>query len=69
MDNDFFTGGYNEKVMEDGQRLKYNQDDHSKKVLLATKDAKLVHLETRRGQKTKNVPFINTMKIRKELTK
>jgi len=69
MDSDFFADGYNEKVMEDGQRLKYNQDDHSKKVLLATKDAKLVHLETRRGQKTKNVPFINTMKIRKELTK
>jgi predicted NAD-dependent protein-ADP-ribosyltransferase YbiA (DUF1768 family) len=67
MDSDFFTDGYNERVMEDGQRLKYNQDDHSKKVLLATKDAKLVHLETRRGQKTKNVPFINTMKIRKEL--
>jgi len=67
MDSDFFTDGYNEKVMEDGQRLKYNQDDLSKKVLLATKDAKLIHLETRRGQATKLVPFINTMKIRKEL--
>ena len=55
--------------MEDAQRLKYNQDELSKKVLLATKDAKLIHLETRRGKPTNLVPFINTMKIRKELQK
>ena len=67
MDEDFFNNKYNEEIMEQGQRLKYNQDSLSKKVLLETKDAKLVHLETRRGQKTKLVPFINTMKIRKEL--
>ena len=66
MDDDFFNG-YNEEIMEQGQRLKYNQDNHSKRVLLATKNAKLVHLETRRGQKTNLVPFINTMKIRREL--
>ena len=66
MDSDFFSDLRNEKVMEEGQRLKYTQDDLSKKVLLATGDAKLVHLETRRGQKTKEIPFI-TMKIRKEL--
>lgn len=69
MDSDFFTGGYNETIMEDAQRLKYNQDELSKKVLLATKDAKLIHLETRRGKPTNLVPFINTMKIRKELQK
>ena len=67
MDEDFFNNKYNEEIMEQGQRLKYNQDSLSKQVLLATKDAKLVHLETRRGQKTKLVPFVNTMKIRKEL--
>ena len=67
MDDDFFNG-YHKDIMEQGQRLKYNQDKLSKQVLLATKDAKLVHLETRRGQKTKLVPFFNTMKIRMELT-
>ena len=67
MDSDFFSNGNNEIIMEAGQRLKFTQDEHSKKVLLATKEAKLVHLETRRGQATKLVPFINTMKIRKEL--
>ena len=66
MDDDFFNG-YHTDIMEQGQRLKYNQDELSKKVLLATKDAKLVHLETRRGKPTNLVPFINTMKIRKEL--
>ena len=67
MDSDFFSDGNNEIIMEAGQRLKFTQDEPSKKVLLATKEAKLVHLETRRGQATKLVPFINTMKIRKEL--
>tara|TARA_B100001093_G_C26845575_1_gene1022634 strand:+ start:2030 stop:3853 length:1824 start_codon:yes stop_codon:yes gene_type:complete len=67
MDSDFFSDLRNEKVMEEGQRLKYTQDDFSKSVLLATGYAKLVHLETRRGKKTKEIPFINTMKIRKEL--
>ena len=67
MDQDFFSDGNSEKIMEEGQRMKYTQDEFSKKVLLATKTAKLVHLETRRGQATKLVPFIDTMKIRKEL--
>jgi hypothetical protein len=66
MDDDFFNG-YHVDIMENGQRLKYNQDELSKQVLLATKDAKLVHLETRRGKSTNLVPFVNTMKIRKEL--
>jgi predicted NAD-dependent protein-ADP-ribosyltransferase YbiA (DUF1768 family) len=66
IDPDFFEN-HPHKIIEDGQRLKYNQDRLSRKVLLATKNAKLVHLETRRGKTTNLVPFTNTMKIRNEI--
>ena len=66
IDPDFFDN-YHQEIMEDGQRLKYNQDALSKQVLMGTKNAKLVHLETRRGKATNLVPFTNTMKIRNEL--
>lgn len=54
-------------VMKDGQRAKYNQDTLSKKVLLATKSAKLVHIVNRRGKKSIEIPFIDTMELRESL--
>ena len=52
MDPDFFAKKKNEKAMLQGQLAKYEQNEFSKRVLLATKDAKLVHLEKRRGKKS-----------------
>ena len=43
------------------------KDELSKKVLLATKNAKLIHLQTIRGSSSKLIPFYDTMRIRKEL--
>lgn len=66
MDDDFFNG--NHKIaMEKGQRAKYMNDALSQKVLLLTKNAKLVHTERVRGKASKLVTFFDTMKIRKEL--
>ena len=56
-----------EQVMMEGQRAKYEQDALSKRVLLATKMAKLVHIEKRRGKPSNEVVFVNTMEIRKSL--
>ena len=53
--------------MKDGQRAKYSQDEHCKKVLLATKTAKLVHIVPRRGKPSGLVTFISTMEIRESL--
>ena len=55
--------------MEKGQRAKYMNDAFSQKVLLLTKNAKLVHYTSNRGkgQASKLVTFFDTMKIRKEL--
>ena len=53
--------------MKDGQRAKYSQDKHCKKVLLATKKAKLVHIVPRRGKPSGLVTFISTMEIRESL--
>jgi len=68
MDDDFFNG--NHKIaMEKGQRAKYMNDALSQKVLLLTKNAKLVHYTSNRGKGkvSKLVTFFDTMKIRKEL--
>jgi len=66
IDDDFFNG--NHKIaMEKGQRAKYMNDALSQKVLLLTKNAKLVHTERVRGKASKLVTFFDTMKIRKEL--
>ena len=67
IDPDFFEKKKNEKAMLDGQRAKYEQDEFSRRVLLATKDAKLVHLEKRRGKKSNLVTFNNSMEIRERL--
>ena len=42
-DEDFFDGDNHKNVLLVGQRAKYNQVPLAKKVLLATKDAKLQH--------------------------
>ena len=67
MDEDFFNGKH-KKYMEEGQRAKYTQDQHSQKVLLLTKNAKLLHLMKVRGAPSQLIPFFDSMKIRKELS-
>ena len=57
-----------ERIMMNGQKAKYEQDELSKKVLLATKDAKLVHLMLRRGKGSLLVNFNDTMEIRQSMT-
>jgi hypothetical protein len=64
MDSDFFDGKNREIVMERAQRAKYEQDDFCRRVLLATKDAKLLHYVIRSPVK---VTFYDTMRIRKSL--
>ena len=63
IDEDFFIDGRNQKVMEDGQFAKYSQNELTKKVLLATKDAKLQHHV--RAQPP--IIFYDTMRIREQL--
>tara|TARA_Y100000591_G_C21853056_1_gene712940 strand:+ start:5787 stop:8036 length:2250 start_codon:yes stop_codon:yes gene_type:complete len=70
MDEDFFDDNNNEEIMEKGQMAKYQQDDISRQVLLATKDAKLVHYTSSRKSKADrppNVVFYDTMRIRHRL--
>jgi len=72
MDEDFFEDKNNEKVMERGQSAKYDQDELSKKVLLNTKDAKLIHyIKSRKpkDQRPEPQPFYDTMRIRHRLQK
>ena len=57
-----------ERIMMNGQKAKDEQDELSKKVLLATKDAKLVHLMLRRGKGSVLVNFNDTMEIRQSMT-
>ena len=64
MDTDFFDAeGRGEKEMEAAQMAKYSQNEEVKKVLLATKDAKLVHYS--RGSPP--IVFNDSMRIRKRL--
>lgn len=62
MDEDFMMNGKNEDVMYNGQLAKYKQNPELKKMLLLTKDAKLVHFS--RGG---SIVFYDTMKIRRLL--
>lgn len=62
-DFDFYEGMRKEKVMENGMRAKFSQDEPSKRTLLETKDAKLNHFS--RGSQP--VTFTNLMRLRKEL--
>ena len=64
-DSDFFgPNGRSSKEMKKAQLEKYKTNAHARKILLLTKDAKLVHY-LGRGQGT--VDFTETMEIRKEL--
>ena len=65
VDEDFFTSGRNEEVMERGMMAKFNQDEASKDVLLKTKDAKLVHFS--RGEPP--ITFNHLMRVRNNLRK
>jgi predicted NAD-dependent protein-ADP-ribosyltransferase YbiA (DUF1768 family) len=56
-----------ERVMEAGQMFKYSQNEDAKRVLLLTKNAKLLHLQKSRGSKSSLIPFHDTMRIRKKL--
>ena len=69
MDEDFFDGKNREMVMERGQQAKYEQDEFCKKVLLATKDAKLSHFIPRKPKGQNLVTFYDTMRIRQKLKK
>uniref|UniRef100_A0A6C0JCD7 NADAR domain-containing protein n=1 Tax=viral metagenome TaxID=1070528 RepID=A0A6C0JCD7_9ZZZZ len=69
MDEDFFDGRNPELVMERAQQAKYEQDDLSKRVLLATKDAKLIHHIKPRGAPRPSIVFYNTMRVRHKLKK
>ena len=69
MDADFEDGDNKQRVMERGQKAKYEQDDLSRRVLLATKDAKLVHYIKSRGAPKEPVTFYDTMRIRHRLKK
>ena len=69
MEEGFYEGNPSkaEQILEKGQQFKYEQDELSKKVLLLTKNAKLVHLQTRRGKSSELIPFYDTMRIRKKI--
>lgn len=62
-DKDFFTSGRNKKEMEAAMRAKFSQHADLKKVLLATKKAKLQHFS--RG--VPPIVFNDLMRVRKEL--
>jgi hypothetical protein len=62
-DADFFDGNNHKNVLLVGQRAKYKQIPLAKKVLLATRDAKLQHFS--RG--CPPIVFYDTMAIRDEL--
>jgi predicted NAD-dependent protein-ADP-ribosyltransferase YbiA (DUF1768 family) len=64
MDGDFFSSGRNQIAMEAGQQAKYSQNEIPKKVLLATKDAKLQHHV--RGSPP--IVFYDTMRVRERLS-
>ena len=64
IDDDFFSSKENEKAMYRGQMAKYKQVDEARRVLMATKDAKLQHF-VRGGQP---IVFYDTMKIREVLS-
>ena len=48
---------------------KYEQDDFCRRVLLATKNAKLSHFIPRRKKGENLIPFYDTMRVRQKLKK
>ena len=74
MDEDFFDGKNREEVMEKGQQAKYENKENEieRNVLLATKDAKLLHYIVSRAKKEDRPPpivFYDTMRIRHRIKK
>ena len=72
IDEDFFDDKNNERIMEKGQMAKYKQNELAQRVLLATKDAKLVHYVPSRRSKTEgqdNIVFYDTMRIRHRISR
>jgi len=64
IDPDFFTGR-SEKTMEEAMLAKFSQNEDLKRILLATKKAKLVHYQ--RGKPP--VVFNDLMRVRRELAR
>ena len=65
LDDDFFTTDRNIEEMNRAQLAKFMQSDELKKMLIATKNARLMHFQ--RGSEP--VEFTNLMKIRSDLIK
>ena len=65
--DDGFYDGVGEKAMEKAQDAKYSQNKDLENMLILTKNAKLVHSERKRGQKSNMVTFYDTMRIREKL--
>jgi len=65
VDPDFFSSGRAKTAMKEGQTAKYTQNEFARKILLATKDAKLQHYS--RGRPP--IVFTETMEIRENLQK
>lgn len=63
MDGDFFEGNKHSKTMKDAMMAKFSQHEELKKLLLATKQAKLVHFQ--RGSPP--VVFTELMEVRRAL--
>jgi len=63
MDKDFFENNHSKNVMRDAMMAKFSQNEDLKKLLLATKKAKLVHFQ--RGSPP--VVFTELMEVRKQL--
>jgi len=60
-----FFGGRNEQEMKAAQRAKFSQNEDLKELLLATRDAKLVHFS--RGAPP--VVFTGLMEVRRDLSR
>ena len=65
VDDDFFTTDRNIEEMNRAQLAKFMQSDQLKQMLIATKDARLMHFQ--RGSEP--IEFTNLMKIRSDLVK
>lgn len=63
MDGDFFEGNKHNKTMKDAMMAKFSQNEDLKKLLLATKQSKLVHFQ--RGSPP--VVFTELMEVRRAL--
>ena len=63
IDKDFFVTNRHEVEMKDAMRAKFTQNKNLRQILLATRDAKLVHYA--RGNPP--IVFNNLMEVRREI--